>query len=579
MRFLRAPELPLQDPVSPDGAPGTATSPPPTRPWRFLLWLATRRKGLAVAALLASGVALGGLPALPYFLTGAVDHGLRGGDWGALTAWSLGLVGGGFVSAAAIVWSHRLTVWWRTDAAYRTLQLSTRKVGRLGDELRRKVTTGEVVSIGATDLRRIADAVDSLSPLFGCATGIVVVGILLFNTSIALGLTIFAGVFAVGLITGPVLARLQARQQTYRDRIGDITDRASDIVAGLRVLRGIGGEHRFSASYRRDSEELRKAGYKVAGPMAWLNALGEGTPAILLGVVVWISGRLVADGSITPGQMVAAFGYTSALLLPVHWLIGTTYRLIEGRVASGRICDLLNVPERAAAERPLPGPPIGSDLHDPESGLTVEARTLTAVASADSGQAAGAFDRLGAYADGEATFGAVPVHAMDRAELRRRVLVAEHDAYLFSGTLAGIIAAREGRDRVAEAVETASAADVVEALPEGLDTEVGNQVRTLSGGQRQRLRLARALAADPEVLLLHEPTSAVDSHTESRIVDRVAAARSGKATAVATTSPLWLGRADTVAFMREGKVVAVGTHRELSEQHPDYRALVTREDQ
>ncbi|GAB4001992.1 hypothetical protein GCM10029992_38950 [Glycomyces albus] len=189
------------------------------------------------------------------------------------------------------------------------------------------------------------------------------------------------------------------------------------------------------------------------------------------------------------------------------------------------------------------------------------------------------FDRLGGYDDTGARFGDVPVDRMDRAELRRRVLVAEHDAYLFAGTIAQIIAGRDGADRVQNCVEAASAADVVDALPEGLDTEVDNQVRTLSGGQRQRLRLARALAADPEILLLHEPTSAVDSHTEARIVERLAATRDGKATAVATTSPLWLGRADTVAFIRDGKVVATGTHRELSEARPDYRALVTREEQ
>lgn len=577
MKFPRAPELPLENPLAPDGSRDTEAPPPPGTPWRYFLWVATRRKGLASSALVTSAIALGGLPVLPYFLTGAVDHGLAQRDWGALAGWSAGLVLAGFVSAAMIVWSHRLTVHWRMDAAFRTLQLATGKVNGLGDELRRKVTTGQVVSVGATDVRRIAEAVDALSPLVGCTVGLVAVGVLLFTTSVPLGLTIFIGVFLVGLVTGPVLTRLQRRQAAYRERIGDITDRASDIVAGLRVLRGIGGEHRFSASYRRDSQELRKAGYKVAGPHAWLNALGEGTPAILLGVIVWVSGRLLAAEAITAGQMVAAFGYTAALMLPVNWLIGTSYRIIEGRIACGKVCALLEVPSRAAPEQPQAGPPDGAELHDPESGLVIGSGELLAVASADSDHVAEVFDRLGGYTESEARFGEVPVGRIDRREMRRRVLVAEHDAYLFAGTIASVVAAREGADRVAAAVETASAEDVVEALPEGLDTMVDNQVRTLSGGQRQRLRLARALAADPEVLLLCEPTSAVDSHTEARIAGRLASARAGKTTAVATTSPLWLGRADKVAFVQDGKVAAVGTHRELEEQHPDYRALVTRE--
>jgi ABC-type multidrug transport system fused ATPase/permease subunit len=577
---FRAPDLPLKDPLWPKGVrPKDRPKPPPTTPWRFFFWLATRRKALAASALLTSAVALGGLPVMPIFLTGAVDDGLRQGDWGALVAWGAGMVAAGGVLAAAIVISHRRTVWWRMDAAYRTLQLATRKVNRLGEELRRKVTTGEVVSVGATDVRRIGQAIDSLSPMAGCILGIVAVGVLLFNMSLSLGLTVFIGVFCVGLITGPLLTKLQNRQQAYRDRVGDITDRASDIVAGLRVLRGIGGERRFSASYRRDSEQLRQAGYKVATPTAWLNTLGESTPVILMGVVVWLSGRMVAEGTITPGQMVSAFGYTGALLLPVHWLLGVTYGVIEGRVACGKVCDLLNVPEPERADEARSGPAAGAELHDPESGLTVEGGRLTAVAAADSDGVAEAFDRLGGYGGTETVFGGVPVSEMDRDELRGRVLVAEHDAYLFAGTIGQIIAARDGGDRIGAAVEAASAADIVDALPEGLDTDMDNQARTLSGGQRQRLRLARALAANPEVLLLHEPTSAVDSHTEARIVERLSAMRQGRATAVATTSPLWLGRADTVAYVRDGKVVAIGSHAELFAERPDYRALVTREDQ
>ncbi|MCD0446015.1 ABC transporter ATP-binding protein/permease [Glycomyces sp. A-F 0318] len=564
MPLLRAPDLPVADPGD-----------PPATPWALFRWLATRRKAHAAAVLVSAVFSLGLVPVMPIFLTGAVDDGIAARDWGALAAWAGALAAAGSVAAVSIVVHHRLTVWWRQDAEYRVLQLATRKTGRLGASLRRRTTTGAVVSVGITDVNGIGRAVESLAPTMGCGAGIIAVAVLLFEMSAALGLTVLLGVVAVAAMTGPLLRRLQARYRAYREDVGAITGRATDIVAGLRVLRGVGGEDRFNAAYRRDSQRLKRSGFGLAAPGAWIDAVSEGAPAILLGAVVWMSARLVASGDITVGQMVAAFGYTAALLLPVRWLMGTAMTLIQGRVACGKVCELLALPERETPRDPLPGPEAGAELHDPESGLTL-APGLTAVA-ADAESAAAVFDRLAGLEPSEATFGAVPVARIDPDELRRRVLPADHDAYLFAGTLEALVAARDGHDRVRAAVTAAAADDIVDALPDGLATVLDNQARTLSGGQRQRLRLARALAADTEVLLLREPTSAVDSHTEARIAERLTAARGRRTTAVASASPLWLGRADAVAFLQDGKVVATGTHAALTAARPDYRALVDRE--
>ncbi|GAA2160576.1 MULTISPECIES: ABC transporter transmembrane domain-containing protein [Glycomyces] len=561
MSLLRAPELPVDDPGR-----------PPVTSWRLFTWLATRRKGLAAAVLVSAVFSLGLVPVMPIFLTGAVDDGLAQRDWGALLVWAGALTLAGSVAAVSIVLHHRLTVWWRHDAQYRVLQLATRKTARLGSRLRRHTTTGSVVSVGVTDVVSIGRAIESLAPTVGCVTGIVAVAVLLIGMSAVLGLTVFIGVIAVAAITGPMLRRLQTRYGAFRSDIGRVTERAADIVAGLRVLRGVGGEDRFNAAYRQDSQRLKRSGFGLAAPGAWIDAISEGAPAILLGAVVWMSARLVASGDITVGQMVAAFGYTAALLMPVRWLMGTAMTIIQGEVACAKVGELLALPERAAPRDPLPGPETGAELHDPDSGLSL-APGLTAVATSDTDAAAAIFDRLAGLEPSAAVFGPIPLARMASDELRRRILPGDHDAYLFAGALTAVVG---GRDPEA-AIAAAAAEDIVDALPDGLAAEIDNQARTLSGGQRQRLRLARALAAEPEVLLLLEPTSAVDSHTEARITERLTEFRHGRTTALVSASPLWLGRADQVAFVQDGKVAATGTHAELLASRPDYRALVNRE--
>ena len=127
------------------------------------------------------------------------------------------------------------------------------------------------------------------------------------------------------------------------------------------------------------------------------------------------------------------------------------------------------------------------------------------------------------------------------------------------------------------ALDIASAQDILDALPDGLDTTVTERGRAFSGGQRQRLVLARALVTDPEILILVEPTSAVDAHTEARIAAKLRNHRAGRTTVITTSSPLMLDEVDEVAFLEDGRITAVGTHADLLANNPAYRMTVTRE--
>jgi ABC-type bacteriocin/lantibiotic exporter with double-glycine peptidase domain len=168
----------------------------------------------------------------------------------------------------------------------------------------------------------------------------------------------------------------------------------------------------------------------------------------------------------------------------------------------------------------------------------------------------------------------VPLRDLTLPAVREAVLVADPGARLFSGPLRAELGAADPED----ALHAACATDIVEELPEGLAAEVAEGGREFSGGQQQRIKLARALVADPEVLILVEPTSAVDAHTEARIAGRLAGIRSGRTTVVCTTSPLVLDWADEVAFVESGRVSAAGSHRELLATAPRYAATVTREE-
>jgi ABC-type multidrug transport system fused ATPase/permease subunit len=309
----------------------------------------------------------------------------------------------------------------------------------------------------------------------------------------------------------------------------------------------------------------------VGGALTWINALGDGLPTILLAGVTWLAARLTVRGELTVGELVAVYGYVAILVVPTWMLIFSAGDVSRGVIAARRIIAFLRLPVEAPGDGPAPpGPAV---LRDPESGVVAEPGRLTVLASARLEDAAVIIDRLGRYGETAATWGPHRIAEVAKPPVRERILVADHEADLFAGLLRDVVAGRTtaGDDAIRQAITAAAATDVA-----GLDHRVDRDGRNLSGGQRQRVRLARALLADPEMLLAAEPTSAVDAHTEAAIADRLTAARAGRGTVLATTSPVLLDRADTVLYLVDGRVAAAGTHRELLDREPGYRALVNR---
>jgi ABC-type transport system involved in cytochrome bd biosynthesis fused ATPase/permease subunit len=176
------------------------------------------------------------------------------------------------------------------------------------------------------------------------------------------------------------------------------------------------------------------------------------------------------------------------------------------------------------------------------------------------------------------TYGGVDLGRVPLDEVRATILVSDTNSQLFAGTLQDAVDPHDmlTREQAEKALRTAAAEDVYDALPGGWAGELDERGRGLSGGQRQRIVLARAVAADPRVLVLVEPTSAVDAHTEARIAERLAEHRQGRTTVVTTVSPLWLRHADHVVLLAAGRVAAEGTHEHLLTNDSLYRDVVVR---
>lgn len=558
-----------EDPGTPDCRGGA----------RYLWWLVTQQRGRSVLGSLISAVWMVLLAATPYLMSRAVDEGLEPGDYAALAGWTGALFGVGVFNAWLSVMRHRTMTRVRMDALFRTIKVLVDQSVRLGAALPRRIGAGEVVTIGVGDVHTISNSLTVIGPGFGALVAYLTVAVLLVSVSVPIAAVVLLGMPAIGVLVGPLFRRLQGTETEYRERQSVLTARIADLSGGLRVLNGLGGKDLVADAFHRDSQRLRAQGYRVGAVTSWVQALGVGLPTLFLAVVTWLAARLAAQGHLSVGELVSVYGYVAVLVRPVAFFVDWVYQVTRALVAARRVVRFLRLePAEDTGTRDAPAEP--AVLHDPESGVRVLPGRLTVLAAARPADAEAVVDRLGRYVPSRATWGGVPLDEIRLPQLRERILVADHEADLFAGTLRDLVSGAADRDEeaVAHAVRTAVAEDIVRGLPNGLDTPIDAQGRNLSGGQRQRVRLVRALLADPEILLAIEPTSALDAHTEARVAERLHAARSGRTTVVTSTSPLVLDRADTVYYLIDGKAEATGTHSELLEREPGYRALVARDE-
>ncbi|RRR86525.1 ABC transporter ATP-binding protein [Streptomyces sp. RP5T] len=576
-------DLPYPDPGVPDARSGS----------RFLWWLFRNQLGGQLKSLAWGLLHFLSISALPLCVGVAVqavvDHSGR----------RLALAGGllalcCFGSALGDTFLHRTAVTNWITAAARVQQLLARKAANLGSALTRRVAAGEVVAVSTGDVEKIGWFVEAWSRFTAAAVTLVVVcaGLVVYQP--ALGGLVAVGLPVLALAALPLLPRATRRADFQREKAGRATELASDTVAGLRVLRGIGGEELFLDRYRRASQEVRHAAVRSARMWSLIAAIQVLLPGLLLIAVVWYGIHLARQGRVEIGELVAVYSSVMILTYPLRHFEEIAMAYSFSRPSATRAARVLSLERATSAEgsgglrgRAGDDLPTG-DLYDPATGLLAPAGRLTAVVCGDPDAAGLLAERLGGHPSEKGPsvrLGGVPLDELPLDSARTAVLVQDKDPVLLSGTLRDLLDVPASGDVGAEeALAAAQCADVLAALVQGsldagdpMDARITERGRSLSGGQRQRLALARSLFTDPEVLVLDEPTSAVDSHTEARIAQGVRDLRTGRTTVVFTSSPLLLDHADRVVLVHEGEVVAVGVHRELVRKEPRYRAVVTRE--
>ncbi|WP_328935159.1 MULTISPECIES: ABC transporter ATP-binding protein [unclassified Streptomyces] len=570
-------DLPYPDPGVPDARSGP----------RFLWWLGRNQLGGQFRSLAWGLLHFVSVSALPFCVGFAVQAVVdRSGNRLALTGGLLVLCGAGI--AVGDTFLHRAAVTNWITAAARVQQLLARQAAHLGSALTRRVAAGEVVAVSTGDVEKIGWFVEALSRFLAAALTIVIACVALYLYEPALGVVIAVGVPVLAVSVLPLLPRATRRADVQREKAGRATELASDTVAGLRVLRGIGGEELFLDRYRRASQEVRHAAVRSARMWAVISAIQVLMPGLLLIAVVWYGVHLARQGRITVGELVTVYSAVMIMSYPLRHFEEIAMAYSFSRPSARRAARVLSL-ERVtdtvgtrAAEVP------GGDLFDPDTGLLAPSGLLTAVVCGDPDAAGRLAERLGGHpaeAGTSVLLDGVPLDELPLDSARTAVLVQDKDPVLLSGSLRELLdVPASGAVGAEEALAAAQCGDVLVALAQGslgaedpMDARITERGRSLSGGQRQRLALARSLITDPEVLVLDEPTSAVDSHTEARIADGVRELRTGRTTVVFTSSPLLLDHADRVVLVHGGKAVAVGTHRELLRGEPRYRVVVTRE--
>ncbi len=557
------------------------------------------------AALLGSGVAalaatLAGL-GIPLVTRAIVDGPIARGDLSVLPPLVLGVLAFGLVEAG-LIFLRRMLVAGPSNQVEATMRGDLyAHLQRLPVAFHDRWASGQLLSRATSDLTTIRwfVAFSGIFLVVNAVTVVVGVGVLVWLSPwLGVVLAVVAGPLTV--VTLLLERRYSRAARRAQDQVGDLATIVEESALGIRVLKSLGRGRQLTARFLADARELRGTELAKVRILAALWTVVVLVPEAAIAVILGLGAYGVANGSMTLGTLVAAATVVTYLYWPMEsigWLLaeagtaaGATVRYFEVRDIEPAITD---------PERPIPLTAVRGELAltgvrfrypgaDREilRGVDLVVRpgeTMALVGATGSGKTTltALVARLYDVTGGRVTLDGVDVRDVALAQLRRAVATAFEDPVLISASVRENVALglpTAPDDAVWEALRVASADGFVAALPWGLDTRIGEQGLSLSGGQRQRLALARAVLGHPPVLVLDDPLSALDVHTEAEVEAALRRVLGGVTALVVAHRPSTVQLADRVAMLRDGVIAAVGTHRELLAGDPEYRALLSSPD-
>ena len=470
--------------------------------------------------------------------------------------------------------------------------------GRILDPrgLETTLRSGELLTISSTDAEQSAWFLDLFPRIAAALTAVIATAVALLVIDVPLGLAIFVGTPIFVTVLQLVAPRVTRRAAEQQRTVAEATALATDLVSGHRSIEGIGAETEAATRYRRASAKALRAALLTARSLATQLGITTGVSAVVAAIVAGLAGYFALTGRITVGELIAVVGLAQFLIEPLGVLSSTPSIIARARASADRVAQVLGAgrilnhgTERITGQRLDLG--FRGVAHRSLQGIDLDIAAgeivgILAYASEDAESIVAVLSGQVSPADiaGDVLLAGTPTRDIELSHVRAAIVVEPHVSDLFADTVKNNITAGRGHtDRDLDGALRASGAEqIVASHADGLEQRLTERGANLSGGQRQRIALARALFTEPPVLVLHEPTTAVDSVTEHTVARGIASLRHGpnaqtpKTTIIVTSSPALLSVADRVVVLRDGRIAADAPHSVHIERADDYAEAVLR---